>query len=726
MKRTELLAPAGDYASLIAAFNAGANAVYLAGKQFGARAFANNFEEEELLQALDYAHLHGKKIYLTLNTLIKESEFSSITEYLTPYYNNGLDGIIIQDLGLIPFLKKEFPQLELHASTQMTVNHYRSAKWLKEQGLCRIVPSRELSLIELKEIKEKADIEVESFIHGAMCYGYSGQCLFSSFLGGRSGNRGRCAQPCRLPYSVNNDTIKAPRGKDTYPLSLKDLCSLPYIYELLDVGIDSFKIEGRMKSPEYVAGVTSVYRKYMDLYYNGKRPAIDKKDLRKLSHLYIRSEMKDGYFKKHNGKDMVSIDSPSYQGSDEQLIESIHEEYCKDVLTIPITGELTLTIGEAAILTLYHGDSVITTYGNIVDRAQNRPMSKDDIVKQINKTGNTGFYFENLTIHMDDNVFIPVKQLNALRRDAIEKLKNHLLASFRRNKSAFEQVTESKRPYNKNSGQQPLLRVSVTTKEQLEALYRSDNEFDRVYIPADLFYIQQADYKDIITHKRNKNTRYYLSLPRIIRKKDEEYLRFIERICESFDGILVKNIEGLCFLQTIGYQGNIVTDSSVYNWNRHALKFLNCFRDEYTYPLELTIHENAKLQDYEGEYIIYGRTPMMVSANCIRKTTDTCTHNINGFEQSLTDRYRKELPVYANCIHCYNEIFNAISMSCHKELPQLIKNRFYKFRLNFTNEDTNTTTQIMNYFNSCLYSLKTPDDFPLKEYTTGHFKEGAL
>ena len=235
MRRTELLAPAGDYTSLIAAFNAGADAVYLAGKQFGARAFANNFEEDELLQALDYAHLHGKKIYLTLNTLIKESEFSTIADYLTPYYNNGLDGIIIQDLGLIPFLKKEFPLLELHASTQMTINNYRSAKWLKEQGICRIVPSRELSLTELKEIKEKADIEVEAFIHGAMCYGYSGQCLFSSFIGGRSGNRGRCAQPCRLLYTVNNGELKSKKSKEIYPLSLKDLCSLPYIYELFDL-----------------------------------------------------------------------------------------------------------------------------------------------------------------------------------------------------------------------------------------------------------------------------------------------------------------------------------------------------------------------------------------------------------------------------------------------------------------------------------------------------------
>lgn len=725
MKRTELLAPAGDYASLIAAFNAGADAVYLAGKQFGARAYAGNFEEDELLQALDYAHLHGKKIYLTLNTLIKESEFSSIREYLIPYYNNGLDGIIIQDLGLIPFLKKEFPGLELHASTQMTVNNYRSAKWLKEQELCRVVPSRELSLTELQEIKEKAGIEVEAFIHGAMCYGYSGQCLFSSFLGGRSGNRGRCAQPCRLPYKVNSNLSKAQKAKDIYPLSLKDLCSLPYLYDLLDVGIDSFKIEGRMKSPEYVAGVTSVYRKYMDLYYEGKRIEINKDDLYKLSNLYIRSEMKDGYLRKHNGKDMVSIESPSYKGNDDRLIDALHEQYCKETLQIPLTCELTLTIGQQALLTLYYGDSVISTYGEMVERAQNRPMSRDDVLKQINKTGNSGFYFEDITLHMDEGIFMPVKHINSLRREALENLKNSLLSSVRRTYITTEANTINL-PNNNTIHTNPVLRISVTSAAQLKAVTESAIAVDRIYIPADLLYLKEADFKEISKIKENSLTNYYLSMPRIIRKRDDEYLKFVEEILEYFDGVLVKNIESLCFLHSIGYKGAIITDSSVYNWNRQALMYLNEFRNEYTYPLELTLQENNNLRDTNGEYIVYGRTPMMVSANCIRKTTDTCTHNINGFEQSLTDRYRKELPVFTNCIHCYNEIFNAISTSCHKELSPLLKNGFRKFRLNFTNEDAGLTCRIIEYYNNVLYQPDLNSEFPLKEYTLGHFKEGAL
>jgi len=726
MKRTELLAPAGDYASLIAAFNAGADAVYLAGKQFGARAYAGNFEEDELLQALDYAHLHEKKIYLTLNTLIKESEFSSIREYLTPYYNNGLDGIIIQDLGLIPYLKNEFPDLDLHASTQMTINNYRSAKWLKEQGLCRVVPSRELSLIELQEIKEKAGIEVEAFIHGAMCYGYSGQCLFSSFLGGRSGNRGRCAQPCRLPYKVNSNESKSQKSKDIYPLSLKDLCSLPYIYQLLDVGIDSFKIEGRMKSPEYVAGVTSVYRKYMDLYYDGKRTAIDKSDLLQLSHLYIRSEMKDGYFKKHNGKDMVSIDSPSYQGSDDSLINSLHEQYCKESKQVPIHGYMTLTQGSPAMLILSCGDCAITVCGDTVEQAQKRPLTQEDVNKQMNKTGNSMFYFENLEITMDSSVFIPISRLNELRREGLDTLKDSLLASYKRTK---EQVCHTNDILADNTilpSEKPLLRCSVTTKEQLDILLQADTPIDRVYIPADLFYLQETDVQMILDNINNRNIQIYLSLPRIIRKRDDKYLDYIKEIAEYFDGILVKNMESLYFLKEIGYLGAVITDSSIYNWNRHSLSYLNTFRDEYTYPLELTLQENKALQDFSGEYIVYGRTPMMVSANCIRKTTDSCTRSVNGFKQSLTDRYRKELPVYTNCIHCYNEIFNAVSMSCHKELPQLLKNHFFKFRLNFTNEDAHMTKLILTFFEYTMYDSGFNGTFPLKDYTMGHFKEGAI
>ena len=243
-RKVELLAPAGNFACFQAAINAGADAVYLGGEQYGARAYAGNFSSEEIIKALRTAHLFGRRIYLTVNTLVKESEFGSLIPYVRPLYDAGLDGVIVQDIGVLKCLQESFPGLELHASTQMAITGVYGAAYLKKLGVCRIVPARELSLDEIRDIRERTGLEVECFIHGAMCYAYSGQCLFSSILGGRSGNRGRCAGPCRLPYADRKNRVQ-------YPLSLKDMYTLPMLPELIQAGIDSFKIEGRMKSPEY-------------------------------------------------------------------------------------------------------------------------------------------------------------------------------------------------------------------------------------------------------------------------------------------------------------------------------------------------------------------------------------------------------------------------------------------------------------------------------------------
>lgn len=735
MNRYELLSPAGDFSCMTSAFNAGADAVYLAGKSFGARAFAGNFETEELVEALNYAHLLSKKIYLTVNTLIKEKEFGQIADYLTPFYEHGLDGVIIQDLGLIPFLKKEFPQLELHGSTQMTVSNYRSAAWLKEQGICRVVPARELSIKELREIKDKAQIEVESFIHGAMCYCYSGQCLFSSFLGGRSGNRGRCAQPCRLPYKVLEEKACISGKKEIYPLSLKDLCSIPYIYELMDAGIDSFKIEGRMKSPEYVAGVTAVYRKYMDSYMRGERRPIAKEDMEQLAYLYIRSDMKDGYFKKHNGKDMISLYSPSYQGCDDVLVKQIHDRYCETKQKLKISGVLYLSVDEPAQLTVYNESESATVYGDLVQNAQNRPLSRDDAAKQMEKTGNSVFEFEDLDITIDGNVFMPVKKLNELRRDALEALQEKLLVAHMRKKESAckedERVNATdihSMDYNgkESKNTKPRLRVSIMDKEQLQQIFCEEVSVERLYIPLDLFYTNSISFGDVKYEADKRQTEVFISLPRMIRKRDDAYLEAVQKIIPQFKGVLVKSLEGLAFLQKIEYAGCVITDHSVYNWNKSAMGFLSMYRDGFTYPLELSVYENRELEDKGGEYIIYGRTPMMITANCVRKTMDCCNGSANAFSQSLQDRYKKELPVYANCVHCYNEIFNAVPMSLHKEMPQLIQRGFSVFRMEFTDESKKEVSLLLNYFAEKVNDPDRTFNFPLAEYTQGHFKEGAV
>ena len=311
MKRIEILAPAGSYESLEAAVLAGADAVYVGGNKFGARAFANNFSEEQMLEAIDFVHLHDRKIYMTVNTLLKEKEIENeLYQYIEPYYRQGLDAVIVQDLGVLSFLRQHFPDLPIHASTQMTVTNVLGAKFLEEQGVERVVTSRELQLEEVRAITEQTNLEVESFVHGALCYCYSGQCLYSSMIGGRSGNRGQCAQPCRLPYKVGKS------GKESYVLSLKDICTLDYIPELCEAGIYSFKIEGRMKKPDYVAAVTAMYRKYADLYLTqGKKGfAVSRKDKEMLMDIYNRGGFHGGYYHTRNGREMISLSRPNHAG----------------------------------------------------------------------------------------------------------------------------------------------------------------------------------------------------------------------------------------------------------------------------------------------------------------------------------------------------------------------------------------------------------------------------
>ncbi len=310
----ELLAPAGNVESMKAAYAAGADAVYIGGSRFGARAFADNPEADELINAIEYAHLKGKKLYLTVNTLLKDREMDELYAYLLPYYRHGLDAAIVQDVGVFCKLREWFPDLELHVSTQMTITGADGAKLLKEMGASRIVTARELSLAEIKEIHDAVNIEIESFVHGALCYCYSGQCLLSSMIGGRSGNRGRCAQPCRLPYEWVGEQKKR---KDKYLLSPKDLCTLDLIPDLIENGVYSFKIEGRMKRPEYTAGVTRIYRKYIDRYLTSQQIKwkVDEEDRVELMDLYNRGGFTDGYYRQHNGPQMMASSRPNHQGT---------------------------------------------------------------------------------------------------------------------------------------------------------------------------------------------------------------------------------------------------------------------------------------------------------------------------------------------------------------------------------------------------------------------------
>lgn len=326
MKRNiEILAPAGSYEGMRAAMNAGCDAVYIGGTSFGARAYANNLDTKALLQAIDEAHIRGKHLYLTVNTLVKERERDKyLYAFLEPLYLQGLDAVIVQDFGVMHFIHRNFPELPIHASTQTTLMMAQGANLLREMGVTRMVTARELSLSEIKNIRENTNLEIETFVHGALCYCYSGQCLMSSMIGGRSGNRGRCAQPCRMPYQFVSNSKQVNLGKERYLLSPKDINTLCLIPELVDAGIDSFKIEGRMKRPEYAAAVSYIYRKYVDLYQEiGKQEFKHyvredskdfQKDMTKLQDIYNRGGFSQGYFHTHHGRKMMSMQRPNHSG----------------------------------------------------------------------------------------------------------------------------------------------------------------------------------------------------------------------------------------------------------------------------------------------------------------------------------------------------------------------------------------------------------------------------
>ena len=495
MKAIELLSPAGAYPILKAVIGAGADAVYVGGPAFGARAYADNFSKEELLESIDYAHIHNRKVYLTVNTLLKEREMEEqLFDYLLPYYEQGLDAVIVQDFGVLTFIREAFPQLSIHASTQMTVTGTDGAAFLQKQGASRIVTARELSFEEIQKIKSDTGVEIESFVHGALCYCYSGECLLSSMLGGRSGNRGRCAQPCRLPYEVLNAAGERLTREATHILSPKDLCTIGMIPQLAECGIDSFKIEGRMKQAEYAAGVTSIYRKYIDLYEQYGREAfhVDKNDEKKLESLGSRSGFTTGYYTRHNGSDMITFSKPNHTKTDEKLHETIRKTYLQKDLQRKIKGNLKLFCGKNATLSVGTGEAEVQIFGEPVEAAQKKPLDKNTVSEKMQKTGNTSFVFESLEIEMDDDIFVPIGQLNALRRDALHALEEKLLADTGRIGMAVKPKSHKSDIGTRNVRTADIhtadfsTTVSVQTTEQLACVCKTDY-VTRICLDADTF-----------------------------------------------------------------------------------------------------------------------------------------------------------------------------------------------------------------------------------------------
>lgn len=749
MKELELLAPAGSLKTLKAVIHAGADAVYLGGSMFGARAYANNFNEEELLEAIRFGHIHGRKIILAVNTLLKEYELGQLYDYLHPYYEAGLDAVIVQDMGVMEFIKTHFPNLPIHTSTQMTITNVEGARLLKEQGVERVVTAREMSLEEIQRIHDEVGVELESFIHGALCYCYSGQCLFSSIIGGRSGNRGRCAQPCRLSYEVLQGEKSLTGHHATPILSLKDMCTLPFLYELADHGVYSFKIEGRMKTPEYAAGVVSIYRKYMDSYLDGSRIPVEKKDIRALLELGNRGGFTNGYYYHHNDSDMLSGESASHNKSEGVLQDNIRREYVDTELKEKIKGKLILNKECPAKIEVQYGKIKVSYQGDMVLVAQNRPLTKEVVTEKVTKTGNTLFVFEKLEVTMDDDIFMPVNQLNQLRRGALEALEEALLKPYERTLpelvetssaetdrqttgNAIKEKQISRQSLSQTSGQQSAgssteVRVLIEDAEQLPAVLKADF-VDTVYLDCMLYTRENLLRKlsEDIDRVHASGKKAFYVFPFIFRQQTS---LFYEKIMPELkklplDGIMVRSLDEIAFIKEWGNENwQMVSDSNLYTYSNEAAEYfyrLGMIQD--TIPVELNRKEILRRENSRSEMIIYGRLPLMITAQCIHKNTLGCMHQHKVL--NLKDRYSVHFPVKNFCSECYNVIYNSLPVCLFKEDVTVKKIAPAALRLSFTTETEEETEQILTIYGDIYKNGGILGQMPM-ECTNGHFKRGV-
>ena len=701
-KDFELLAPAGNLEIFKGVIESGADAVYVGGSMFGARAYANNFTEEELLAAIDFAHLRGVKVYLTVNTLIKNSEFSKLYDYLLPYYKRGLDAVIVQDLGVVKAIHEYFPSMELHTSTQMTVTGADGVRFLSQFGVTRVVMAREVSLAEMKRIHEETGMELEAFVHGALCYSYSGQCLFSSILGGRSGNRGRCAQPCRLPYTVEGK-------KDEYILSLKDMCGIKALDKLHDAGVYSLKIEGRMKQLEYACGVVKYYRSYID----SKKPVSDA-DYDRIKALGNRCGFTDRYYFDHNGSDMVTYVKPNFVSN--------AAEPSPEKRKLSIEGELVLREGEPGSLTVKRDDVTYKASIEPVSAALKAPLDKKAAIDRINKTGDTDFEFSHIKAQIGENVFVPNGALNKLRRDAISGLCDKLLKKYYRDDARYtdmsrltalpEHVVKSDAAHDEAINDYTTI-CSCMTRAQLDTLIGYEC-FDVFYLDFDMYdrntLIQQfADDVKCLT-KRNKKV--YLMLPTIFRADSSDYFVSIAKELDkvSFEGFVVKNYEELYLTENLFTGKKVILDHNMYTFNDVSKSaFFEHGVSGDTVPLELNSREIMHRNNIGSQMIVYGYYPLMTTANCVHKNTKGCDKKQKLIY--LKDRYNKSFAVCNNCKECYNTIYNSLPTMLIKNIGKLKEAGIRSFRYSFTIETPKQIKAVM--------------DDKVAEYTNGHYKRGV-
>ena len=808
----DLLSPVGDFDCLKAAVQNGANSVYFGANLFSARAFASNFDLDELKNAIQYARIRGVKTNLTLNTLIKNDEFEDAFNLAKKAYEFGIDAIIVQDLGLAKMLIKSFPDLAIHASTQMSVHNLQGVLELQELGFKRVVLSRELSIGEIEYICRKSNVEIECFIHGALCISYSGQCLFSSMIGGRSGNRGKCAQPCRLPYKLleNNSVIDS-----GYLLSTRDICGLDFIPDMINAGVTCLKIEGRMKKPEYVATVTRIYRKYIDLAESSEPYVVDDADRKILMQAFNRGSFSCGHLSNEPNKKLVFKDKSDNMGlflgkvekynsnkgyitvklnepievGDTVALEresgtynvsevmvsnknikgtkvgqtvtigrmkgniklgdkifkmssksqnsiandSLRFENRKVALNCEVTVKenqpLEINITSANDLDIYKNLNITSTLDVLPVEAKNRPISKDDIIAQINKTNSTPFNFANIKVNLDDNLFLPkVSSLNELRRTALENVENFAISNIQRISDGINYNACNENSKNANNSNSDENKISVLLNILNEKYdYSSLEGIDIVYIP--LKYFVNKKYSNIL-ETLSKKFELYIYLPTIIKANYRNLLSLnIENAIKSYNikGFVLSNISNLLLLDNVlencslnKNNFNFIANYTFNIFNNHSVKELKELGfNRFTISPELnkeTILDltSSNTEVLASELIVYGKTPLMNMNYCLLGKANKCYPNCDAKCNScnkyyLKDRLGLNFEIIPDNIQTVTTIYNSKTTSI--ESTDFVSTNV--FRIDVIDESIDDINNIVSI-------VKSGNRFEGKEFTNGN------
>ncbi len=753
--KIELLAPAGDMLSLKSAVNSGCNAVYLGGKNFNARSSANNFSNEELEEIVDYCALRNVKVFLTVNTLYKESELEMLFEFLNKMYTIGIHAFIVQDIGVGMFIKKYFPKVALHASTQMNAHSLNDVLYLESIGFDRVILARELTISEITEIKGKAKIEIEVFGHGALCVSYSGQCLMSSFIGGRSGNRGKCAGTCRLQFDLldeNHNPLH--RG---YLLSTKDLHALSHINELKKIGVNSIKLEGRMKSYEYVGQITKTYRQAIDGL------TITEKEYDNIKQIFNRGgSLSTGYLENKKSIEMMSIETPKstgvligevieydnfremctialkkdviagdgieiwttkkphvgcainkpagakdkikvkikgeintgdkvYRSYDKSLIDSLKHVH-KDVRQEVINGSIKAVLGEKIELIFWNDNVLVSTFGDVVERAEKAPLTAEKILEKISKTGGTPFKVDFKNNIIDEDIYVNVSSLNNLRRVAIDLLEKKIIENVKREKVSIESnlLTSNFKETDENTAKYITLQISN---------FKNFNEI--IKIKPFRIYVEyckdiKKDLNKYLLIAKEEGVEFYIALPKISKNETErELLTFIselEKLEIYVDGFLVSNYGQLKLFDNKKY--GIVYDYNLNVFNHLSLEHLTTNNRVATLSPELSINDLNQFANEFTEVIIHGKLPMMITEQCPvglyigeKQNTKYCKQRYHNKTYKLSDRMEEKYNIKCNCDFCFAEILANKPIFTLNKADEVKKVKSKYLRLVITDED---------------------------------------